>query len=244
MLIFSCNFSENKYAFHTYKLSIFLCMLKKNFASFITLSLIALVFAGCAVIPKEKVVVSAADQKMVLLRDGLPVCIYPISTSKFGLGDRPGSYATPIGLLRVKQKIGDSVKPGTVFKGRKPTGEILPVDAPGRDPIVTRILWLEGLEERNKNAFKRYIYIHGTPEERNLGRAVSFGCVRMRSRDVIDLFNTVPENTRILITPNSLPAELKHIRPPGSEKKTKKCAPEKSEQCPPSSSACPKPASR
>lgn len=219
-------------------------MLGKKFASTIALGLVALIFSSCAVVPKEKVIVSAADQKMVLLRDGLPVCIYPVSTSKYGLGDTPGSYATPVGLLRVKEKIGDSAKPGTVFKGRKPTGEILAVDAPGRDPIVTRILWLEGLEERNKNAFKRYIYIHGTPEERNLGRPVSFGCVRMGSRDVIDFFNAVPENTRIFITPNPLPSELKHLRPPGYEKKAKKCPPEKCEPCPPSSGACPKSASR
>jgi hypothetical protein len=194
------------------------------------LALVAIAFQGCLTIPKETIVVSAADQKMVLLRDGLPVSIYPVSTSKFGLGDNPGSCATPIGVLKVKKKIGENAPPGAVFKGRIPTGEVIPVDAPGRDPVVTRIIWLEGIEPRNKNAFKRYIYIHGTPEERNIGKPVSFGCVRMRSRDVIDLFNVVAENTRILITPNPLPNELKHTRKPSvpCPKPTKKC-PEKRE---------------
>ena len=192
------------------------------------LALVATAFQGCLTIPKETIVVSAADQKMVLLRDGLPINVYPVSTSKFGLGDNPGSYATPVGVLKVKKKIGENAPAGAVFKGRIPTGEVIPVDAPGRDPIVTRIIWLEGIEPRNKNAFKRYIYIHGTPEERNIGKPVSFGCVRMRSRDVIELFDVVAENTRILITPNPLPNELKHPRKPSAPcpKPTKKC-PEK-----------------
>jgi lipoprotein-anchoring transpeptidase ErfK/SrfK len=152
--------------------------------------------------------VSAADQKMILLRDGKPVRAFPVSTSKFGLGDRKGSYATPVGTLRVKKKIGHEMPAGTVFKSRVPTGEILPVDAPGRDPIVTRILWLEGLEGRNRNAFSRYIYIHGTPEERNIGQPVSFGCIRMKSQDVIELFDAVGENARVFITPDPIPPAL------------------------------------
>jgi lipoprotein-anchoring transpeptidase ErfK/SrfK len=74
------------------------------------------------------------------------------------------------------------------------------VDAPGRDPIVSRILWLDGLEPRNRNAFGRYIYIHGTPEERNMGVPSSFGCIRMRSGDVIALYETVGTGARVLIT--------------------------------------------
>jgi lipoprotein-anchoring transpeptidase ErfK/SrfK len=77
----------------------------------------------------------------------------------------------------------------------------LPVDAPGRDPIVTRILWLEGLEPQNQRAYDRYIYIHGTPEERNIGRPVSYGCVRMRSQDVIDLYERVGVGARVQIVP-------------------------------------------
>lgn len=169
----------------------------------------ALLFlGGCATDSRHRMVISAADQKMILLRDGEPLRAYPVSTSKFGLGDGKGSYATPIGTMRVRKKIGHGMPVGAVFKSRVPTGEILPINAPGRDPIVTRILWLEGLEERNRNTFARYIYIHGTPEERNIGRPVSYGCIRMRSRDVIELFDIVGENARVYVTPNPLPPEL------------------------------------
>ena len=176
------------------------------------LAFLSLLLAGCATDNRHRMILSVADQKMIVLRDGKPLSSYPVSTSKFGLGDRPGSYATPLGVLRIKEKIGHGLPAGAVFKSRKPTGEVLPVDAPGRDPIVTRILWLEGLDERNRNAYRRYIYIHGTPEERNVGRPVSYGCIRMRSQDVIELFETVGLNSKILITPNPLPLEL--LSPP------------------------------
>ena len=169
---------------------------------------LSLLLAGCVTDNRHRMIISIADQKMLVLRDGRPLSSYSVSTSKFGVGDRPGSYATPLGVLRVKEKIGHGLPVGAVFKSRKPTGEVLPVDAPGRDPIVTRILWLEGLDERNRNAFLRYIYIHGTPEERNIGKPVSYGCIRMRSRDVIQLFETVGLNSKILITPNPLPSSL------------------------------------
>lgn len=166
---------------------------------------------GCAGDTRHQMIISAADQRMVLLRDGRPARAYPVSTSKFGLGDARGSCATPLGKLRVRRKIGGDMPAGMVFKGRVPTGEILPVNAPGRDPIVTRILWLEGLEARNRNAFTRYIYIHGTPEERNIGQPVSYGCIRMKSRDVIELFDTVGEKARVFITPGSLPRDLAQV---------------------------------
>jgi lipoprotein-anchoring transpeptidase ErfK/SrfK len=177
-------------------------------AGALALVLAVLFLGGCASDSRHRMLVSAADQKMVLLRDGKPVRAFPVSTSKFGLGDGKGSYATPVGALRVRKKIGHEMPAGAVFKSRVPTGEILPVDAPGRDPIVTRILWLEGLEDRNSNAFSRYIYIHGTPEERNIGQAVSYGCIRMKSQDVIELFNTVGENARVFITPDPIPPSL------------------------------------
>lgn len=166
------------------------------------LSLVLL--AGCAGDRRHRILISAADQRMVVLRDGEPVAAYPVSTSKFGLGDTPGSYATPVGTFRVKKKIGDGAPPGAVFKSRKLTGEILPVDAPGRDPIVTRILWLDGLEPQNRRAFERFIYIHGTPEERNIGTPVSFGCIRMRSNDVIELYDMVGEGARVVVSPKPL----------------------------------------
>jgi lipoprotein-anchoring transpeptidase ErfK/SrfK len=144
-------------------------------------------------------VVSIADQKLALVENGEPVAQFPVSTSKFGVGDRPGSFATPLGLLEIASKIGADAPLGTVFKSRTPTREILRPNARGRDPIVTRILWLRGLEKRNAFAFERGIYIHGTPVERLIGRPASYGCIRMRSRDVANLFSLVNVGTRIAI---------------------------------------------
>jgi L,D-transpeptidase catalytic domain len=145
------------------------------------------------------VVVSVPDQRLVLLGDGLPLAQFPVSTSKFGLGDRPRSYATPIGLMEVAAKIGDRAPLGMVFKGRRPTGEILRPNAPGRDPIVTRILHLRGLDSGTAGAYGRGIYIHGTAEERTVGRPASYGCIRMKSRDVVRLFDAVTVGTRIAV---------------------------------------------
>jgi hypothetical protein len=153
---------------------------------------------------RNKMIVSVCDQKMLLVRDGEPVKTYKISTSKFGVGDKPGSNRTPLGHLRVAKKIGCSAPHGAVFKSRKPTGEILKPNSPGRDPVVTRILWLKGLEERNQNAFKRTIYIHGTPEEKRLGQPASFGCIRMSSRDVADLYNRVGYGADVFIIRDSI----------------------------------------
>jgi lipoprotein-anchoring transpeptidase ErfK/SrfK len=101
--------------------------------------------------------------------------------------------------MEIAKKIGGGAAPGTVFKDRRPTGEIVIPDAPGRDPIVTRILWLRGCESQNANAFQRDIYIHGTPEERNIGLPVSYGCVRMRSQDIIQLYDVVGAGARVTI---------------------------------------------
>jgi lipoprotein-anchoring transpeptidase ErfK/SrfK len=92
------------------------------------------------------------------------------------------------------------------FKSRRPTGEIVRPNSPGRDPIVTRILWLRGTEPQNRNTFRRFIYIHGTPEEYKLGRPASYGCVRMSSRDVISLYDAVPRGTRVDIVRGPLPS--------------------------------------
>ena len=164
-------------------------------------------FAGCAGDRRHHLLVSIPDQEMLVLHDGEPLALYPVSTSKFGLGNAPGSYTTPVGEFKIRTKIGAGQPSGTVFKSREPTGEILPVDAPGRDPIVTRILWLHGLEPHNRNSYERFIYIHGTPEERNIGRPVSYGCIRMRSADVIELFETVGQGARVTITHMPLPRQ-------------------------------------
>ncbi len=145
------------------------------------------------------ILVSVPEQRLVVINNGVLVSHYPISTSKYGLGDRPSSYATPLGTLEVAAKVGAGAPVGAVFKGRRPTGEILRANSPGRDPIVTRILHLRGLEADNSRAFGRGIYIHGTPEERKIGRPASYGCIRMRSRDVVRVFDAVPVGTKIQI---------------------------------------------
>lgn len=153
---------------------------------------------------RNKMIVSVRDQKMLLVRDGTPVKSYKISTSKFGLGDRPGSNHTPLGRMQVAKKIGDNAPMGAVFKSRRRTGEVLTPNAPGRDPIVTRILWLTGTEDRNQNAFRRTIYIHGTPEERRLGSPASYGCIRMGSKDVADLYNRIGTGADVFVIRGSI----------------------------------------
>ncbi len=169
---------------------------------------VALLIGSCAA-PRDvqhHIVVSTKEQRLALLDHETLVAIYPISTSKFGLGDWPGSMRTPLGEMEVASKIGDGAVPGAVFKDRHRTGEVIAPDAPGRDPIVTRIIWLRGRETRNANAFRRNIYIHGTPEERNIGRPASYGCVRMRSTDVIKLYEAVGNGAVVTITDASLGA--------------------------------------
>ena len=166
-------------------------------------SLLALtLFLASCVTPKDvqhHVIISVKDQKLALLEREKLVATYPVSTSKYGLGDWRGSYRTPLGEMEIAQKIGDGMPAGTVFKDRRRTGEIVLPNALGRDPIVSRILWLRGREAQNANAFGRDIYIHGTPEERNLGLPVSYGCVRMSSNDVIKLYEMVGLGAQVTI---------------------------------------------
>ena len=164
-----------------------------------------LCFSNCAKDNRHVVVVSIPDQRLAVYDKGVEMGGYPISTSKFGIGDAPGSNRTPLGAFEVAKKIGQNVPDGGVLKSRRWTGEVLAPDAPGRDPIVSRILWLNGLENQNRNAFSRYIYIHGTAEERNLGKAVSYGCIRMRSRDVIELYDIVGRGAKVYVV--NLPAQ-------------------------------------
>jgi lipoprotein-anchoring transpeptidase ErfK/SrfK len=147
-----------------------------------------------------EVIVSVPDQVLALVDRGRLIARYPISTSKFGIGDSAGSYRTPLGTLFVSAKFGDNLPPGTVIKNRVPTGEVLTANAPGRDPIVARVIWLRGMEAQNRGARDRCIYIHGTPEERWIGKPASFGCIRMRSRDVIALYNSVHIGMHVSIT--------------------------------------------
>lgn len=134
---------------------------------------------------------------------------YPVSTAANGLGERSGSYCTPRGRHRIAEKIGAGAPLYAAFKGREPTGEIwtpaLDAADPGRDWILTRILWLEGLEPgRNQggtvDSHARYIYIHGTNEEHRIGTPASHGCIRMKNADVAELFDLVKVGTEVRIS--------------------------------------------
>jgi lipoprotein-anchoring transpeptidase ErfK/SrfK len=160
-----------------------------------------LAFAAAKTTARAEVclIISIPDQRLAVIQDGVRVAEYPVSTSKYGVGDRPSSYATPLGLLAVAAKVGAGAPEGAVFKGQHMTGEVLPPNAPGRDPIVTRILHLRGLDACNARAYDREIYIHGTSEESKIGRPASYGCIRMRSRDVVRLFDETPLGAKIEI---------------------------------------------
>lgn len=157
-------------------------------------------------------IVIKADQQRLYLYQGTDIIAqYPISTSAYGLGSQAGSNKTPLGIHKVAQRFGDNAPLGMIFKARQPTGKIAeiltdPVDVK-TDYVTTRILWLEGLESgKNKgsgiDSYKRYIYIHGTPEEGLIGQPASHGCIRMINQDVMSLFEQVPLYTLVVIEEN------------------------------------------
>jgi hypothetical protein len=172
--------------------------------SLVLLALIALA-PGLRADGPSRVIISVKDQKLMLMGNGARLATYPISTSKFGVGDNWGRMTTPLGFLQVAEKIGDHAPVGAVFRNRRFTGEILQPNAPGRDPVITRIIWLKGLEASNAHAFSRCIYIHGTPEEKTIGRPASYGCIRMKSRDVTELYAQLPIGALVEIVNDKLP---------------------------------------
>src|SRR5882757_8065786 len=166
---------------------------------------IAPAFALTPVDTSNQLIISVRDQKLMLVQNGGKVATYPVSTSMFGVGDYWGRMTTPLGYLAIEKKIGDNAPTGAVFHNRRLTGEVLQPNAPGRDPVTTRIIWLRGLEAQNAHAFQRCIYIHGTPQEKNIGRPASYGCIRMKSKDVAELYNEVPLGAVVQIIPDRLP---------------------------------------
>src|SRR5437868_3910445 len=147
-----------------------------------------------------KIQISVRAQRLTLRSGRKKVAAYPVSTSRFGLGSKEGSFKTPTGKFRVAEKIGEGMASGTGFKSRrpvKPTKNMLRED----DLVMTRILWLDGLEPRNEDTHDRYVYIHGTNHEDEIGTAASHGCVRMKNADVIELFERVEEGTPVEIRP-------------------------------------------
>ena len=130
---------------------------------------------------------------------------YRVSTAANGMGNREDTHKTPFGIHRIRQKIGGGQPSGMVFKAREPTGKVVKhLDNRDEDEITSRILWLDGLEDGvNRggayDTFSRYIYIHGTSDEKRIGQAVSSGCIRMRNEDVIELFEEVLVNDLVII---------------------------------------------
>ncbi|MFZ0487740.1 MAG: L,D-transpeptidase [Arenicellales bacterium] len=152
---------------------------------------------------------SLAHQELRLLDDrGETLSVYRVSTATNGPGERNGSECTPRGAHRIRAKIGTGCPVNTVFRGRRPTGEIygpaLRRRYPHRDWILTRILWLSGLEPGfnrlgEVDTMRRFIYIHGAPEEDLMGVPSSHGCVKMRNHDVLELFDRIPPGTPVNI---------------------------------------------
>lgn len=154
------------------------------------------------------ILISVPEQSLTLFDHNAVLRRYSISTAKAGVGEVSGSYQTPRGQHLIRAKIGDGQPPNTVFVRRRPTGEIWTPELgeafPGRDWILTRILWLSGCEPgRNRlgkvDTMRRYIYIHGSPDSAEMGKPGSHGCVRMNNADMVELFDLVPVYTPVEI---------------------------------------------
>ncbi|MEJ2654851.1 MAG: L,D-transpeptidase, partial [Acidihalobacter sp.] len=147
-------------------------------------------------------VVDVGRQCLCLIEGGNLLKRYAVSTAARGVGQREGSFQTPVGVFRVAEKFGADAPVGMVFKGRRATGEIAEILSDPHDPaendlVTTRILWLDGLQPGynrgdDVDSYARYLYSHGTPEEGRIGTPVSHGCVRMRNDEVVDLFERLP----------------------------------------------------
>lgn len=147
---------------------------------------------------EPKINISVKKQELTLKLGRKKLATYPISTSRFGLGSKEGSLKTPTGKFRIAERIGEGMPLGTVFKSRRPvkaTKKMLRED----DLVMTRILWLDGLEPANANTYERFIYIHGTNHEGQIGEPASHGCIRMRNRDLVELFDRVGVDTPVMI---------------------------------------------
>jgi lipoprotein-anchoring transpeptidase ErfK/SrfK len=150
--------------------------------------------------PATRIEISVGKQRLTLKSGRKKLAEYPVSTSRHGLGTKEGSFKTPTGRFRVAEKIGAGMPLGTVFKSRRPIKSTKKLLREG-DLIMTRILWLDGLERRNANTHARYVYIHGTNHEESIGLAASEGCVRMNNADVAELFELVTVDTPVEIMP-------------------------------------------
>ncbi|MGA0846070.1 MAG: L,D-transpeptidase family protein [Luteolibacter sp.] len=150
---------------------------------------------------KHEIVVDIDTQKLHQVRNHQIVASFDVSTAEKGMGFVPGSERTPVGRFRICEKIGAGAAIGTIFKARRPVGIWHPGDPCDEDLVLTRILRLDGLDPQNQNTRIRYIYIHGTNYEKQIGQAAGHGCIRMRNHDIVDLFDTVEEGDELIIEP-------------------------------------------
>lgn len=150
--------------------------------------------------PEVSIRISVRKQQLTLKSGRKKLAEYPVSTSRFGLGSNEGSRKTPTGKFCIAEKIGDGMPAGTIFKSRRPV-KATKKRLAEEDLIMTRILWLDGLERRNANTRDRYIYIHGTNHEDKIGTPASIGCIRMKNADLLELFERVTEGTPVEIRP-------------------------------------------
>ncbi len=157
------------------------------------------------------VVITPSTQELSLFKDNSLLRKYSISTAKNGLGEIKDSYQTPRGWHIIRAKIGAGCPINAVFQSRRFNGELYTTELnaanPTRDWILTRILWLSGLEVGvnrlgNVDTMQRYIYIHGSPDERPMGKPTSRGCIRMRNQDIVEFFDLVVPGTKVLIENN------------------------------------------
>jgi lipoprotein-anchoring transpeptidase ErfK/SrfK len=154
----------------------------------------------------KRIDIDLSRQRLRLYEGGKVLREYPVSTAEKGAGEKNGSNCTPRGRHKIRAKIGRGAPTGAVFVSRRATGEVYSKDLrerhPGRDWILTRILWLSGLEPgrnrlRDVDTMRRYIYLHGTPEETQLGKPGSHGCVRMANEDIVELFDLVETGVEV-----------------------------------------------
>ena len=147
---------------------------------------------------QTRIDISLRDQRLYLHRGDDTLRTYPISSSRFGVGTEEESNKTPTGKFRIAQKIGHGLPGSTIFRSRIPLEPAEPLP-PTEDLVMSRILWLDGVEPHNANTLSRYIYIHGTKHSDKIGRPDSHGCIRMRNEDVIELFDLVDEDAAVVI---------------------------------------------
>ena len=175
-----------------------------------TIQIMALTPKNTCVNPpiKSEIEIDISEQQLHLFchytQGHKEVKTYPISSSKYGIGNQAGSNKTPLGLHRIEKKFGANAPLGLIFKARQSTGRIATINAENGATITTRIMWLKGLEAgknsgRGIDSYKRYIYIHGTAEENKIGQPASHGCIRMYNRDVIHLFDRITTGTQVYI---------------------------------------------